>query len=157
MGMAALLPGACAAPPTQKPKPEPAPVAIYAQQPGFVQEGIASWYGGRWIGRLTANGERYRAGDMTAAHKKLPFHTKVRVTDLKTGKQVIVRINNRGPYVRGRIIDLSVAAAKQLGMYDRGLARVRIEALREIPVMSKPNLKAPGARVPKKAEGRDSR
>ena len=116
---------------------------IYSPKPWFVEEGIASWYGGRWIGRLTANGERYRAGDMTAAHKKLPFHTRVRVTDLKTGKQVIVRINNRGPFKRGRIIDLSVAAAKQLGTYDRGLAKVRIEALKEIPLAGPPNLRVP--------------
>jgi rare lipoprotein A len=101
---------------------------------------MASWYGGRWIGRLTANGERYRAADMTAAHKKLPFHTKVRVTDLKTGKHVIVRINNRGPFIKGRIIDLSVVAAKKLGTYDRGIAKVKIEALREIPQIKKPNI-----------------
>ncbi|MDX2080398.1 MAG: septal ring lytic transglycosylase RlpA family protein [Terrimicrobiaceae bacterium] len=114
---------------------------IYDSKPTFVQEGIASWYGGRWIGRLTANGERYKAGDMTAAHKTLPFHTMVRVVDLKTKNSVIVRINNRGPYIRGRIIDLSVAAARKLGTYDRGIARVRIEALREIPVMRKPNVR----------------
>jgi rare lipoprotein A len=77
---------------------------------------------------------------MTAAHKKLPFNTKVRVTDLKTGKQVIVRINNRGPFIRGRIIDLSVVAAKKLGTYDRGLAKVKIEALRDIPQIKQPNL-----------------
>jgi rare lipoprotein A len=122
---------------------------VYDAKPTFVQEGIASWYGGRWIGRLTANGEHYRAGDVTAAHKKLPFNTMVRVIDLKTNKSIIVRINNRGPYVRGRIIDLSVVAAKTLGTYDRGLAKVRIEALREIPVMAKPNLDAARNNTPK--------
>jgi len=122
---------------------------IYETKPFFTQEGVASWYGGRWIGRLTANGERYRANDLTAAHKKLPFHTRVRVIDLKTGKSVIVRINNRGPFIRGRIIDLSVVAAKKLGTYDRGIARVRIEALREIPQITKPNLRLPPA-APKK-------
>ncbi|MEX1118642.1 MAG: septal ring lytic transglycosylase RlpA family protein [Terrimicrobiaceae bacterium] len=128
-------------PPTPaEPKTE---ATIYSPTPWFTQQGIASWYGGRWIGRLTANGERYRAGDMTAAHKKLPFNTRVRVTDLKTGKQVIVRINNRGPFIKGRIIDLSVVAAKQLGTYDRGLAKVKIEALREIPQIKKPNLSKP--------------
>lgn len=115
------------------------PAPVYSPKPTFVQQGIASWYGGRWIGRLTANGERYKAGDMTAAHKTLPFHTMVRVVDLKTGKSVIVRINNRGPFIRGRIIDLSVAAAKKLGTYDRGIAKVRIEALKEIPVLRSPN------------------
>ncbi|MCX7868495.1 MAG: septal ring lytic transglycosylase RlpA family protein [Terrimicrobiaceae bacterium] len=137
----------CAAPqPAPKPSPPPSQtVSIYESKPFFVQEGIASWYGGRWIGRLTANGERYRAGDLTAAHRTLPFDSRVVVTDLKTGKQVVVRINNRGPYVRGRIIDLSVVAAKQLGMYARGLARVRIEAFKKIPLATKPNLKVPKA------------
>lgn len=121
---------------------------VYVTQPSFVETGIASWYGGRWIGRLTANGETYQQGDMTAAHKKLPFHTHVRVVDLKTGKSVVVRINNRGPFIRGRIIDLSVAAAQKLGTYDRGIAKVRIEALREVPVLSKPNLKLPPRQKP---------
>ena len=116
--------------------------SLYDPRPVSTETGIASWYGGRWIGRLTANGERYKAGDMTAAHKKLPFNTKVRVVDLKTSKSVIVRINNRGPFVRGRVVDLSVAAAKQLGTYDRGLAKVRVEVLREIPILTKPNLRA---------------
>lgn len=115
---------------------------IFSGTPTMVEYGTASWYGGRWIGRLTANGETYRAGDVTAAHKKLPFNTRVRVVDLKTGNSVIVRINNRGPFVKGRIIDLSVEAAKKLGTYDRGLAKVRIEALREIPLITKSNVKA---------------
>jgi rare lipoprotein A len=122
--------------------PERKETEIYSSKPTLVEYGTASWYGGRWIGRLTANGETYRAGDITAAHKKLPFNTNVRVVDLKTGKSVIVRINNRGPFVRGRIVDLSVAAAKKLGSYDRGLAKVRIEALRKIPLLQKSNLKA---------------
>jgi rare lipoprotein A (peptidoglycan hydrolase) len=123
---------------------------VYVDAPIKPETGIASWYGGRWIGRLTANGETYRQGDITAAHKKLPFHTPVRVTDLKTGKSVIVRINNRGPFVRGRIIDLSVVAAKQLGTYDRGIAKVQIQALREIPVMRHPNMRAiPRTMAPK--------
>jgi len=122
---------------------------IYEAAPTFTQEGIASWYGGRWIGRLTANGERYKAADFTAAHKKLPFNSMVRVTDLKTKNTIIVRINNRGPYIKGRIIDLSVVAAKKLGTYDRGLAKVRIEALREIPVLKKPNISGTAKPKPK--------
>jgi len=90
---------------------------------------MASWYGGRWIGRKTANGEIYRAADMTAAHKTLPFGTRVRVTDQKTGESTIVRINNRGPFVRGRVIDLSDAAASDLGIKRRGVARVKLEVL----------------------------
>lgn len=126
---------------------------VYVDAPIKPETGIASWYGGRWIGRLTANGETYRQGDITAAHKRLPFQTPVRVTDLKTGKTIVVRINNRGPYVRGRVIDLSVSAAKQLGTYDRGIAKVRIQALREIPVMRRPNRRVvfpPSAKKPEK-------
>ena len=115
---------------------------VFSCTPTLVEYGMASWYGGRWIGRLTANGETYRAGDFTAAHKKLPFNTRVRVVDLKTGNSIIVRVNNRGPYIKGRIIDLSVAAAKKLGTYDRGIAKVRIEALREIPLLTKSNVRA---------------
>ncbi len=135
-----LFLGACVHLPPKQDAPSQPILRIYAPKPWFVEEGIASWYGGRWIGRLTANGERYRAKDMTAAHKKLPFHTKVRVIDLKTGRSVIVRINNRGPFKKGRIIDLSAEAARALGTYERGLARVRIEALKEIPQMTRPNL-----------------
>lgn len=91
--------------------------------------GMASWYGGRWIGRKTANGEIYQAGDMTAAHKTLPFGTRVRVIDQRTGESTIVRINNRGPFVKGRVIDLSAAAASDLGIKRRGVARVKLEVL----------------------------
>lgn len=114
---------------------------VYVRDVAFSEYGIASWYGGRWIGRLTANGETYAQGDMTAAHKKLPFGTRVRVVDLKTGNDVVVRINNRGPFVKGRIIDLSVKAAKELGTFDRGIAKVRVDVLKEVPVMTKPNRK----------------
>ena len=151
--LTALLLSSCAASPPIKPQASPTSqrsVSLYQTKPFFVQEGIASWYGGRWIGRMTANGERYRHGDMTAAHKTLPFNTRVRVTDLKTGKQVIVRINNRGPYTRGRIIDLSVRAAQELGTYSRGLAKVRIEAFREIPVLTQPNLRVQSLESPEK-------
>ena len=91
--------------------------------------GMASWYGGRWIGRKTANGEIYRAADMTAAHRTLPFGTRVRVTDLKTGESTVVRINNRGPFIRGRVIDLSEAAASDIGMKRRGVVGVKLEVL----------------------------
>jgi rare lipoprotein A (peptidoglycan hydrolase) len=114
---------------------------IFAPKPVSVEVGVASWYGGKWIGRLTASGERYRADDFTAAHKKIPFNTYVRVVDLKSDKSIIVRINNRGPFVKGRIIDLSVEAAKKLGTFKNGLAKVRLEVLRPIPIMTSPNLK----------------
>ena len=116
------------------------PVRLYAQKPVAVYRGKASYYAGRWIGRLTANGERYRREDMTAAHKKLPFGTMVRVTNLRNGKQTIVRINNRGPYVRGRIIDLSLEAAKAVDMLHHGVVPVRVEVLRPIAVMGRSNV-----------------
>jgi rare lipoprotein A len=93
----------------------------------YVETGIASWYGRPYHGRKTASGERYDMREMTAAHKTLPFGAKVKVTDLETGRSIKVRITDRGPFVEGRIIDLSRKAAKQLGMYKRGITRVRIE------------------------------
>ena len=114
-------------------------VSLYEPKPASVETGKASFYGGRWIGRLTANGEHYHAGDCTAAHKKLPFNTMVRVTNLRNGKTVIVRINNRGPYAKGRILDLSVVAARQLDMMGDGIIPVKAEVLKKIEVMTKPN------------------
>ena len=89
-------------------------------------EGIASWYGGKFHGRLTSSGEIFNTNDMTAAHKTLPFGTMVRVTNLDNGKSAIVKINDRGPFVEGRIIDLSRAAAEQIGMLGPGVARVSL-------------------------------
>lgn len=89
--------------------------------------GMASFYGKRFAGRLTANGERFDPGKMTAAHKTLRFGTKLRVTNLANGRHVTVRVNDRGPYAKGRIIDLSRAAAGKIGMIHRGVARVRLE------------------------------
>jgi rare lipoprotein A len=91
------------------------------------EEGIASWYGHPYHGRQAASGEIYNMYDMTAAHKTLPFGTMVRVHDLDNGRDVTVRINDRGPFVEGRIIDLSYAAAQAMGM--PGLAWVRLEIL----------------------------
>lgn len=115
--------------------------AVYDPKPVNVLTGKASYYYGRWIGRKTANGEIYRASDITAAHKTLPFNTMVRVTNLNNGKSVIVRINNRGPYVKGRILDLSLEAAKKIEMTKAGVIPIRAEVLRKIPVVEKPNLK----------------
>lgn len=113
--------------------------ALYEAKPLSVEIGKASFYGGRWIGRLTANGEHYHAGDCTAAHKRLPFNTMVKVTNLKNGKSVIVRINNRGPYAKGRILDLSVVAARKIDMVSSGIVPVRAEVLKPIEVLTKPN------------------
>jgi rare lipoprotein A (peptidoglycan hydrolase) len=122
-------------------KPEPLYTVV------STQTGKASYYSGRWIGRKTANGEIYRATDVTAAHKTLPFNTMVRVTNLRNGKEVIVRINNRGPYVRGRIIDLSLVAARQIEMTQAGVVPVKLEVLRKVPIQEKPNLKLPPREV----------
>jgi rare lipoprotein A len=91
------------------------------------EEGIASWYGHPYHGRRAASGEIYNMYDMTAAHRTLPFGTQVRVHDLENGRDVEVRINDRGPFVEGRIIDLSYASAQAMGM--PGIARVRLEIL----------------------------
>ncbi len=106
--------------------------------PGFgklfmVTEGIASYYAHRFHGRLTANGERFNMHDLTAAHKSLPFGSMVRVTNLSNGKKVVVRINDRGPYIKGRIIDLSLGAAKEIGLLKKGVTNVRIEVFEGDP------------------------
>jgi peptidoglycan lytic transglycosylase len=96
---------------------------------GFVQEGTASWYGDDFHGRQTSNGELYDMYALTAAHKTLPLGVYVRVRNLANGREAIVRINDRGPFVKERVIDLSYAAAKLLGITESGTALVRIEAL----------------------------
>ncbi|EXF43980.1 lipoprotein [Pseudomonas sp. BAY1663] len=121
----ALLAGGCAerqpAPPAATPPP--------SRQEGFTQSGKASYYARMHHGKRTANGETHDQNALVAAHRSLPFGTRVRVTNLNNGKQVVVRINDRGPFRRGRIIDLSRAAARQLDMLNAGVARVRIETL----------------------------
>ncbi len=99
------------------------------KSPSYVEEGIASWYGPGFHGRKTASGEYFNTYDFTAAHRTLPFGTYLKVTNLENGRSTIVKINDRGPYVFGRIIDLSFAAKEELGM--GGLARVRLEIYNE--------------------------
>jgi rare lipoprotein A len=94
------------------------------------QTGYASWYGRDFQGRPTASGEIFDMYAYTAAHRDLPFGTRVRVTNEANGHSVVVRINDRGPWVEGRILDLSYAAAQALGMLEAGVARVRLEVLR---------------------------
>jgi rare lipoprotein A len=89
--------------------------------------GVASWYGAHWQGRKTASGTRFDVRKLTAAERSLPLNSHVRVTNLENGRSVVVLINDRGPYVGGRMIDLSTAAARRLGMIKDGLALVRIE------------------------------
>ena len=96
---------------------------------GYSEEGMASWYGNKFHGRKTSNGEIYSMYGMTAAHKTLPIPAYVRVTNLANGRQIIVRVNDRGPFHGGRIIDLSYAGAKKLGYAKTGTARVRVEVI----------------------------
>ena len=88
-----------------------------------------SWYGKPFHGRLTANGERYNMHGISVAHKSLKFGTKVRLTCTSTGKSVVARVNDRGPYVGNRAFDLSYGAAKAIGIVDRGIAKVKVEIL----------------------------
>jgi rare lipoprotein A len=108
------------------PRPAAAPAAPV---PVYRQVGVASWYGREHQGKLTASGERFDEKKLTAAHRSLPLDTKAVVTNLQNGRKVEVTVNDRGPYVKGRVLDLSSQAAKALGMKKRGLARVRIEVL----------------------------
>jgi rare lipoprotein A len=116
---AALLAPACARRPAAG---EPA-------RPGYVQKGDASWYGPKFHGRTTANGETYNMMDFTAAHRSLPFNTLVQVTTLHNKRQLVVRINDRGPFVKGRIIDLSYTTAKILGVPQQGVLPVRLAVM----------------------------
>ena len=99
--------------------------------PRETQVGLASYYGRAHDGRHTANGERFDMHAMTAAHRTLPFGTRVRVTNLANGRRAVVRINDRGPHKKQRIIDLSYAAARELGMVGAGVTRVRVEVVGE--------------------------
>ena len=96
---------------------------------GYNATGGASFYGAQHQGKRTASGERFDSQSLTAAHRQLPFGTRVQVTNLDNDRKVIVRINDRGPHTRGRLIDVSRAAAQQLGMLRSGTARVRVQAL----------------------------
>lgn len=97
---------------------------------GYMQTGLASWYGNEYNGRPTACGEIFNENAMTAAHKELPFGTVVRVVNLNNGLTVTVRINDRGPFIAGRIIDLSKAAAREVDMINLGVVPVRLEILK---------------------------
>jgi rare lipoprotein A len=105
---------------------------ILAQKIKTTQTGPASWYGSKYHGRKTSSGERYNKNDMTAAHKTLPFGTKVKVTNLANNETVVLRINDRGPFVGNRIIDVSEVAAQKLNIHSRGVAKVKVEVI-ELP------------------------
>lgn len=109
-------------------KQTPRPVSAVEARPGWTQEGVASWYGGDdgFEGKPTASGEIYDGSQFTAAHRELPLGTILDVVDLDNGKKVRVRVNDRGPYIKGRIIDLSRASAREIGLIGPGLAPVRL-------------------------------
>ncbi len=123
-------------PPQQKTKAYQKPYTVMGKRyepiqnaEGFTQNGVASWYGRDFHGKKTSNGETYNMNAMTAAHKTLPLGVFVRVHNKDNGRDAVVRVNDRGPFVKNRIIDLSFAAAKKLGVDAAGTANVRIEAL----------------------------
>jgi rare lipoprotein A len=96
---------------------------------GYDKNGVASYYGAKHHGKRTASGERFNQHGLTAAHRQLPFGTRVKITNLNNDRSCVVRVNDRGPYSRGRLIDVSREAAEQLGMLRSGTAKVRVQAL----------------------------
>jgi len=148
--LAVFLSG-CATPRQLITDPAPSPKAgdteqlpsLYQPQPVSVLHGKASYY---WKPQPTASGERFNPQKLTAAHKSLPLHTVVRVVNLRNGKSVIVRINDRGPYIRGRIIDLSKTAAERIDMIKAGVVSVKVEVLKKIDVIKRPNRKVKAAK-----------
>ncbi|MDX1586750.1 MAG: septal ring lytic transglycosylase RlpA family protein [Balneolaceae bacterium] len=120
----ALLAGACGV--TGRVSKSTVPPSAGKEAGEVIEEGVASWYGPNFHGNLTANGERYDMNGITAAHRTLPFNTVLRVENLDNGKSVVVRINDRGPYAKNRIIDLSKGAASKIDMLGPGTARVQL-------------------------------
>jgi len=125
LSLIALLAAGCASVPPEGPPPAPAP----AESATVIGSGKASYYGSQHQGKPTANGERFDQQALTAAHRSLPFGTRVRVTNTRNGKSVVVRINDRGPFVRNRIIDLSKAAFRSIASPRAGVIPVRLERL----------------------------
>jgi peptidoglycan lytic transglycosylase len=125
-GAAALLLAASACAHAPREAVEPPPGERRAPGP-HAEVGVASYYAEQLDGRRTASGARYDPRALTCAHPSAPFGTRLRVTDLETGRSVVVTVNDRGPFAPGRVVDLSRAAARALGILERGLARVRVE------------------------------
>lgn len=135
--LAMLSLAACQTPePPLLPAPPPPPLALPGPSPlppcpqgRFYEEGLASWYGRSHHGKMTASGAPFDMHALTGAHRRLELGTRVRVTNLANGRAVELLINDRGPHVRGRILDASMRAAEELGFFERGTTRVRIETL----------------------------
>jgi rare lipoprotein A len=128
LGFLLLALVACASRRGDEPRYEP--VAAAAGNQEVFQSGVASWYGDDFQGKVTANGEIYDMHKLTAAHPDLPFHTLVEVENLENGKKVLVRVNDRGPFLKGRIIDLSLKAAQRLEIAEKGTAEVSLRVIR---------------------------
>jgi rare lipoprotein A len=111
------------------PSGPPSPAAPGASPAAWTETGVASWYGEPFHGRTTASGETYDMNDLTCAHRTLPFGTRLHVRNLENGRTVVVRVNDRGPFAKDRIVDLSRRAARELEMIGPGTARVRITVL----------------------------
>jgi len=137
-----LLPAAMACSSGKNIRSEPPQPALETRS-DFYQSGIASWYGDDFQGKATADGEIYDMHKLTAAHPTLPFHTVVEVENQENGKKVLVRINDRGPFLKDRIIDLSLQAAQRLAMTDKGTAPVTLRVLRMNAAVE--SAKSPGA------------
>ncbi|TFG80420.1 MAG: septal ring lytic transglycosylase RlpA family protein [Chrysiogenales bacterium] len=125
-----LVFSACSAKTGIRSQPEFGPPAVAQDSLNVFQTGIASWYGDDFNGKTTANGEIYDMSKLTAAHQNLPFHTLVEVENLENKKKVLVRVNDRGPFLKNRIIDLSWQAAQRLEMAEQGTAEVKLRVLR---------------------------
>ncbi len=121
------IPETVAAPPLVEEKIEETAPPVLEKRPFVFSEGVASYYGAELAGNRTANGERFDPGALTAAHRTLPMGTRLRVTNKANGKSVVVRINDRGPFAKNRIIDVSRAAAERIAMIRSGTARVSLE------------------------------
>ena len=129
VGSLLVILAGCTEPATPPVVSEPTAAAEPEPGPSYEEVGRASWYGPWHQGRKTASGERFDMNKLTAAHPSLPLGTEARVTNLETGRSVDVTVNDRGPYVKGRSIDLSAKAAQAIGMKKQGVATVRIEVL----------------------------
>ena len=173
--LAGLVLASCSGQPPQQPRPgrlpavmRPAPappvVPFEDDTPQSVETGLASWYGPGFEGRQTTNGEIFDSSELTAAHRTMRLPSRARVTRLDTGQSVIVRVNDRGPYIEGRLIDLSHAAAEALGFTEDGLIEVRVEGLGPAdardraapPVFFDPEDGPPGAHTPSFTQNLDA-
>ena len=132
--VAAAIFGCSTRPAPENLPPSPAPTASYSPPPSRGKLEVASWYGPGFVGHLTSDGETFNPNELTAASKTLPIGSRIRVTNTGNGRSVVVRINDRGPYVRGRSLDLSRGAAERIGLTKEGVCRVRVKVVRRTSI-----------------------